>query len=87
MWISTHLALMTPTFGNFGADLRLLQSLGAALILSSRDAGVAGGARAISRWFYHASPRVVCPHHLAAAGGVPEVADEGNPPHFLYLVV
>jgi hypothetical protein len=35
MWISTHLALMTPTFGNFGADLRLLQSLGAALILSS----------------------------------------------------
>ena len=40
MWTSTHLALMTPTFGNFGADLRLLQSLGAALILSSGDAGV-----------------------------------------------
>ena len=36
MWISTHLALMTPTFGNFGADLRLLQSLGAALILKRR---------------------------------------------------
>ena len=39
MWISTHLALLTPTFGNFGADLRLLQSLGAALILSSWLAG------------------------------------------------
>ena len=40
MWISTHLALMTPTFGNFGADLRLLQSLGAALILSSGSRGL-----------------------------------------------